>query len=235
MYGYVNSTTPFLNMTWFKGDFNFTTAGVETYRYFLATWPSDTAYFKLNSFYNGQDLEHNLKGTINMEVPLTTRHSANIEYGLNEKPDLDQGSLKIIYNDKEILNGVYKCVEEHEPQHVIITDITVENEMKPLGIHYVNTKDMTKPGESLDIKHIQVFELRNVENFNLTGELYTTTKANGQEFKIVAIHPNRTVILTTNFEEESTKMIKHRSKLELSPTAWIAYNLELSNYTMVKF
>lgn len=27
MYGFVNSTTPFLNVTWFKGDFNFTTQG----------------------------------------------------------------------------------------------------------------------------------------------------------------------------------------------------------------
>lgn len=168
-----------------------------------------------------------------MEIPLTTRHRADIEYGLNEKPDLDKGYLKINYNEKQILNGLYKCVEEHEPLHVITTDITVENEMKPLGIHYVNTKDMAKPGEALDIKHIQIFELNNVENFNLTGELYTTTKINGQEFKIVAIHPNRTVILTTNYEEESEKMVKHRSKLELSETAWIAYNLEMSNYTVV--
>ncbi|XP_046812149.1 apolipophorins [Lucilia cuprina] len=232
MYGFVNSTTPFLNVSWFKGDFNFTTQGPETYRFFEGSWPSDSSYFKLHSFYHGQELEHNLKGNIEMEIPLTTRHRADIEYGLNEKPDLDKGFLKINYNEKQILNGVYKCVEQHDPLHVITTDITVENEMKPLGIHYVNTKDMAKPGESLDIKHIQIFELKNVENFNLTGELYTTTKINGQEFKIVAIHPNRTVVLTTNYEEDSEKMVKHRSKLELSQTAWIGYNLELSNYTV---
>lgn len=169
-----------------------------------------------------------------MEIPLATRHRADIEYGLNEKPYLENGFLKINYNAKQILNGVYKSVEQREPIYILTTDITVENEVKPLGIHYVNTKDWSKPKENLDIKHIQIFELRNVENFNLTGELYTTTKeASGQEFKIVAIHPNRTVILTTNYEEESEQIIKHRSKLELSQTAWIGYNLELSNYTVV--
>lgn len=165
-----------------------------------------------------------------MEIPLATLHRAYIEYGLNEKPNLDNGYLKVNYNDNQILNSVYKCVNEFEPHIVTTVDITVENEMKPLGIHYVNKKDRYDP---VDFKHVEIFELRNVNNFNLTGELYTTYKAGGEEFKVVVIHPNRTVILTTNYEETFEKNIKHRSKLELSQTAWIGYNLELTNYTVV--
>lgn len=203
----------------------------ETYRYLRGSWPTDSSFFRLYSTYQYlQDLERNLTGHMEMEIPLATRHTANIEYGLNEKSFVDNGYLKINYNDKQVLNSLYKGVTQLEPVYMNTIDITVENEMKPLGIHFVNRRDRKKPEDS---KHIEIFELKNARKFNLTGEFYTIYNEKGDEYKIVMIHPNRTVILTTNYEEEFSKKIKHCSKLELSQTAWIGYSFEMNNYTVV--
>ncbi|XP_034475095.1 uncharacterized protein LOC117782196 [Drosophila innubila] len=233
MHGVVNSSTPLLNVTWLKTDFDFTTKSGHSYRYIHCSWPKDSAFFKLNSNYDSDNANHNLNGNIEIEVPLATRHRADISYGLQESPNLDSGNLKVVYNEQQILDGNYKRVEEQKhPIYKDTTDITLENDMKPLGIHYVNTRDMSNPAGTRDVKHIEVFELRNTKNFNLTGELHTLTTLSSQEFKLVAIHPNRAVVLTTKYEDVSPQVVKHHAKIELSETAWIGYNLELGNFSM---
>lgn len=62
----------------------------------------------------------------------------------------------------------------------------------------------------------------------MTGELHVRTTATGRQYKIIAIHPNRTVIFTSDYDYQDTKR-EQRSKLQLSPTHWIAYNLKLRN------
>lgn len=169
-----------------------------------------------------------------MEVPLTNRHRADIEYSLNEREHLDKGHVKVVYNDKQVLDGNYRRIEEfNHPVYSDTTDISLENDMKPLGVHYVHTKDLSNSAGIMDVKHVEAFELRNAQKFNLTGELHTRSTLKGQEFKIVAIHPNRTVVLTAEYEETNEHLLKQRTKLELSKTAWIGYNIEIGNYTAV--
>ncbi|XP_064556915.1 uncharacterized protein Apoltp [Drosophila montana] len=232
MHGAVNTSTPFLNVSWFKTDFEFTTKSGHSYRYIRCNWPKDSAFFKLRSNYDSDNTNHNLNGNIEIEVPLTTRHRGDVSYGLQERPNLDSGNLKVVYNTQQILDGKYKRVEvQKHPIYKDTTDITLENDMKPLGIHYVNTRDMRNPAGARDIKHIEVFELRNTKNFNLTGELHVLTTLSAQEFKVVAIHPNRAVVLTTRYEDVNPQVVKQHTKIELSETAWIGYNLELGNFS----
>ncbi|TDG46759.1 hypothetical protein AWZ03_006806 [Drosophila navojoa] len=232
MHGVINSTTPFLNVSWFKTDFEFTTKSGQSYRYVRCNWPKDSAFFKLKSNYDSDSTNHNLNGNIEIEVPLTTRHRADIAYGLQERANQDSGNLKVVYNAQQILDGKYKRVElKKHPFYKDTTDITLENDMKPLGIHYVSTTDMRNAAEPRSIKHIEVFELRNTKNFNLTGELHVLTTATAQEFKVVAVHPNRAVILTTRYENVNPHVVKQHAKIELSETAWIGYNLEMGNFS----
>ncbi|XP_034669576.1 uncharacterized protein LOC117902369 [Drosophila subobscura] len=236
MHGTLNSTTPFLNVTWFKTDFEFTTKSGKSYRYCRCFWPQDSAYFKLQSTYNSSadNSNHNLNGNVEVEVPLTTRHRADIAYGLQKRRNTDSGNVKVVYNEQQVLDGKYKRNEQQKtPLYRETTDITLENDVKPLGIHYVNTRDTSDPTGVRDIKHIEVYELRNAKNFNLTGELHTRVMINGQDIKLVAIHPNRAVVLYTKYEEVSPEVVRQHTKLELSETAWIGYNLELGNFTTV--
>ncbi|XP_017105517.3 uncharacterized protein Apoltp [Drosophila bipectinata] len=236
MKGNFNSSTPFLNVSWFKTEFELTTKNGKSYRYCRGFWPHDTAYFKLKSTYDsdGTDTNHNLNGNVEVDVPLSTRHRADIAYGLRKRNEQDTGNVKVVYNEQQVLDGKYKRVEQFkDPIYKETTDITLENDQKPLGIHYVSTRDSSDPSGTKDVKHIEVYELRNTQNFNLTGELHTRSTIKAQDFKVVAIHPNRAVVLTTKYEDVSPQVVRQHTKLELSETAWIGYNLELGNFTKV--
>ncbi|KAH8412988.1 hypothetical protein KR009_007324, partial [Drosophila setifemur] len=236
MQGNFNSSTPLLNVSWFKTEFEFTTKNGKSYRYCRCFWPQDTAFFNLRSTYDTDSANgnHNLNGNVELEVPLTTRHRADIAYGLQKRSKQDAGNVKVVYNQQQVLDGKYKRVEQQKhPIYKETTDITLENEVKPLGIHYVSTRDASDPAGTQDVKHIEVYELRNTKNFNLTGELHTRVSHKAQDFKVVAIHPNRAVVLTTKYEDVSSEVIRQHTKLELSETAWIGYNLELGNFSKV--
>lgn len=58
------------------------------------------------------------------------------------------------------------------------------------------------------------------------------TKATGREYKVIAIHPNRTVILTSDYDIQDSSR-EQKSKLELSPTIWIGYHFKLKNLTQI--
>lgn len=80
------------------------------------------------------------------------------------------------------------------------------------------------------MKRAEVFELKNNKKFNITGEIHVTNRETGQEYKIVAVHPNRTVILTSDYDyQENTT--KHRSKLQLAPNVWFGYDVMMENLT----
>ncbi|KQS70383.1 uncharacterized protein Dere_GG10045, isoform C [Drosophila erecta] len=234
-HGIFNSTLPtFFNVSWLKTDFNFSTNNGKSYRYCRCFWPQDTAYFKLNSNYDSDsnNLSHNVNGNVEVEVPLATRHRADVVYGLQKRRNQDAGNVKVVYNEKQVLDGKYKRVDQAKhPIYKETTDISLENEVKPLGIHFVSTRDASDPAGTQDVKHIEVYELRNTQNFNLTGELHSRSTLKAQDFKVVAIHPNRAVVLSTKYEDVSPEVVRHHTKLELSETAWIGYNLELGNFS----
>lgn len=57
-------------------------------------------------------------------------------------------------------------------------------------------------------------------------------KETGQEITLMAIHSNRTVRLTTNYDVLD-QQFKQYSKIEMSPTHWLAYEIDLRNNTVV--
>lgn len=75
---------------------------------------------------------------------------------------------------------------------------------------------------------MQLFELRKSSEFNITAELHIRTNLTGRDYKIIAIHPNRTVVLTSDYDIHEN-LLKQRSKLQLAPTIWFAYNFNLQN------
>lgn len=207
----------------------------KTTRYAQASWPSDMAFFKSQSTYNAKNGQADAKGNIEIEVPLATRHRAEVEYGLRDKGNNGNGFFKANYNGKQVLNGIYKSVRDTRgPVTTVTKDLTIENDVKPLGVHYVNKIDKARPEEPVDVKRVEVFELKNTENFKLTAELTSIDKEHGHDLKLVATHPNHAVTWTSVFDSSVDRVAKYRTRLELSEDAWIGYSMELTNQTTVR-
>lgn len=230
MKGNVNCTTPFLNITWLHGQLEFIESPLESIRFLKATWPESSAIFDAKTTYKLHNLNRDQQGTIKVEIPLQTRHFAEVKYGLAERPAITTGHAEIDYNDRKVLSGQYTSKQESRAGFDKETvDVTLENDFKPIGVHYVHTTNLIQGNShAIDTKRAEVFELRNQKQFNITGELQVTTRDTGREYVITAIHPNRTVVLTADFDQEDNKT-KQKSKLKLSPTRWIAYDFHLTN------
>lgn len=81
-----------------------------------------------------------------MELPLATKHTADISYGLKERQLMNTGYANVIYNEKQILKGQYNCKSEEKAGYEKdVVDISLENEMKPLGVRYVHLKQFSRP------------------------------------------------------------------------------------------
>lgn len=85
-------------------------------------------------------LNRDLHGTINMEFPLTTRHIANVTYGLTGRENVQNGNCIVIYNGKKELDGRYTSKSESRAGfEKEVVDITLDNTLvKPLGISFVH-------------------------------------------------------------------------------------------------
>lgn len=228
--GFFNSTTPFANITWFKADYDFTTRPGEMVRYIKGYWPGDTATFNSNTKFSSVNLDRDLTGKIHIDFPVKTRHIADIDYSLNHRGELSKGAAEVKYNGDQVLNGKYTCkTESSAGMEKDIIDVEIQNKIRPLGLHYVDSRTYGGPVRN-DLKHAELFELGNSQMYNITGEFHSTTRETGQDYKFVAIHPNRTVILTSTYDYENNTT-KHKSKLELSPTVWLAYDWYVQNLT----
>lgn len=228
--GMFNTTTPFANITWFKADFDFTTRPGELIRYIKAYWPGDTAIFNSNTKFSSVNLDRDLNGKIHIDFPVKTRHIADIDYSLLHRGELSTGAASVNYNGDQVLNGKYTCKSESSAgQEKDVIDVEIQNKIRPIGLHYVDSRRFGGP-DRFDLKHAELFELGNSKAYNITGEFHSTTRETGQDYKFVAIHPNRTVILTSNYDQENNTT-KHKSKLELSPKVWIAYDWFVQNLT----
>lgn len=81
-------------------------------------------------------------GTIKIDVPLTHRHYAQIQYEFSERPEGANGFCTVDYNKKTVLNGQYTCKSasragfSKDDIH-----ISIENELKPVGIVYIHQKE----------------------------------------------------------------------------------------------
>lgn len=55
-------------------------------------------------------------------------------------------------------------------------------------------------------------------------------KEDHQDYKLIAIHPNRTIVMTSKYETEKQNT-NHEAKLELAPNVWLGYHVEIQNLT----
>jgi hypothetical protein len=66
--------------------------------------------------------------------------------------------------------------------------------------------------------------------FNLTGELTVEMIDGKQNYKLVALHPNRTIEWTSVYSSTDKKTLQS-SKIELAKDVWLGYEIEVSNHT----
>lgn len=187
---------------------------------------------KFKGDYSTGNWDRNHEGVIEMEVPLTTRHTANIQYDLAERNELTTGNCNVIYDGSSVLNGKYTSkAESGDGFSKDTTDVLLHNAYHPIGIKYVHqTKYSSPENPAYDMKRAEVYELKNSNRYNITGELHVKTTSTGQAYKIVAIHPNRTVIVTSDYDYKDAT-VKQRSKIQLAPEVWLAYDFKLVNLT----
>lgn len=203
-------------------------------RYIKTAWPSDFAFVDMHSTFESHNLDRNHEGVINIEVPLETRHIASIDYDLKERNTNTDGRCKVTYNDANILNGKYKCKSVSRAgftQDDI--DISLDNIKYPIGVKYIHETEFTGPDPPLfDKKRAEIYTLKKGSEtaWNITGELHVRTTETGQDYKIIAISPNRTVVLTSDYDYQDAT-VKQRSKVQLSSDVWIAYDFKLTNLT----
>lgn len=108
-------------------------------RYIKGTWPKDWAHFDLRSTYSSHNLDRDLQGIIKMEMPLATRHIANVGYGLKERANVKTGHCVVNYMGRKMLDGQYSCKTESRAGYdKDVVDITIVNDMKPIGISFVH-------------------------------------------------------------------------------------------------
>lgn len=77
-------------------------------------------------------------------------------------------------------------------------------------------------------KHIEIFDTDKENRFNLTGEFTVEIEGEKQNYKLVAIHPNRTIVWNSQYDFADVKTIQS-SKIELAKNIWLGYNIEIAN------
>ena len=114
-------------------------------RYLKATWPKDFAYLDLRKTITiFKNMERDQQGTVQVDVPLATRHFANVAYVLKERRLSTTGSCSVDYNQKNVLKGKYNSkAESRAGFQKDVVDITVENNYKPIGVTYIHQVEGT--------------------------------------------------------------------------------------------
>lgn len=84
-------------------------------------------------------MDRDIQGTIDMEMPLASRHVTAITYGLKNRAALTNGHCIVNYNGNQVLQGQYNSKSEsRDGFEKDIVDITLQNEKLPLGISYTH-------------------------------------------------------------------------------------------------
>ncbi|KYB29704.1 hypothetical protein TcasGA2_TC031518 [Tribolium castaneum] len=239
MNGTVNVTIPFGNVNYTGAHFNTKTNARLYNRHLEVFWPNDNAILDCQCVRETTTsvLESNTTGVLVIEVPLTTRHIANIQFNYEEKPRLNTGHTTVDYNGNKVLEGKYNC--QSESRAGFDKDrihVEVQNKLVPVGADYVHGYEYGAPRDgsntpTVDTKHLHLYHLENRTKFNLTGEMNVRTSSTGRQIAFSATHSNRTVKLYTDYDVLEQQFKQH-SRLELSSSAWIEYDLLLLNKTV---
>lgn len=239
MNGFVNVSTPIEGLNYTGVNFN-TETNPSTYnRYVNVFWPTNNALLDskcITTEVDGSALSYRTEGLLLLEVPLATRHIAKVDYEYNKKPLNSTGHATAVYNKDPIFEAIYNCLSKSKAGFDKDTvHVEVQNKWLPVGADYIHSFEYNSPGDgtnmpTMDEKHINVYQLNNRSALDVTGDLHIHTRSSGQEITVIAIHSNRTVKLITNYDILEQKF-KQNSRMELGPTAWIAYELDILNKT----
>ncbi|KAG8042041.1 hypothetical protein G9C98_000032 [Cotesia typhae] len=234
--GTLNVTTPMPRFSYAACNFIVLTALKQTKRFVQVFWGNESALFNSDYSYHSERLDSNLEGIVQLEVPLSTRHIAELNYGYKKRPQVTTGHADLIYNKEKIVIARYNSKGESragfEKDSI---QITLENSYQPLGITYVNqyTYSAGNAGTNyptVEWRRVNVYRLDNSTAFNIAGESQVKTFHEGQEMEFKAEHLNRTVTLLTDYRVLPGEF-DHNCRIELGKDAWAAYKLNIVNKT----
>lgn len=199
-------------------------------------WPEKRALLGSEYVYNSEKLDSSLEGNLQIEIPLSTRHNGQLNYGYKKRQLVTTGHSEIIYNGDRIVLGKYDSKSESragfEKDHV---EITIQNSLKPLGIQYINQYEYSAGNEgtnypTVESKQVNIYQLNNRSEFNIAGESHVRTTHGSQEIDLKAVHFNRTVQLHTDYEILPGEF-DHNTRLSLAEDAWASYHVNIINKT----
>ncbi|CAG9816912.1 unnamed protein product [Phaedon cochleariae] len=239
MNGMFNITIPHRSLNYTGAYFKTETNTIAYNRYIKVFWDGDNAVLDNKCHIkNGPTLFHRkMEGDLIIELPLSTRHIALVNYVYDKKAQNSIGDAKVDYNGEKVLEGKYTCLSESRAGSDKDTiHVELNNRMFPIGADYVYRHEysVSKDGinaASLENKHVHLYHLQNRSRLNVKGELNIRTSRSGQEYFITAIHSNRIVRFWTDYDVID-KEYKQHSRLELSPSNWIEYDLNLFDRTL---
>nr|XP_023014255.1 uncharacterized protein LOC111504020 [Leptinotarsa decemlineata] len=239
MNGMFNITIPHRSLKYTGAYFNTKTNAIAYNRYIKVFWDGDNAVLdSVCDIKTGATLlERNMKGKLIIELPLKTRHIALVDYEYDKKAQVSVGDATVDYNGMKVVEGKYNCVSEARAGFDKDTvHLEIINEMLPIGADYVykHQYSVTEDGHrgpTADNKYLHLYHPKDQSKFSVNGELNIRTTWSGQEYIITANHANKTIKFLTDYDVLD-KEYKQHSRLELSPSHWIEYDLNLFNRTL---
>uniref|UniRef100_A0A1Y1LL77 Vitellogenin domain-containing protein n=1 Tax=Photinus pyralis TaxID=7054 RepID=A0A1Y1LL77_PHOPY len=238
MAGTVDLVTPFKKYEFVNTKFSAETSGMVYNRFIELSWPNNTLIIdgKRTTVLGRSALDRNTTGVIKIEIPLSTKHLARVDYEYMEEPNVCLGSASVDYNGNNVLNAKYN--QQSESRAGFDKDVIhfeAENSFRPVGVTYIHGYKYGAPNGYEDIiyadsKHFEVYDLHNRTGFNVTFDVGLQSTFSGKEITITAIHSNHTVKLWSDYEVLDQQFKQH-TKIELAPTVWVLYDLNILNKT----
>ncbi|KAL3290379.1 hypothetical protein HHI36_023721 [Cryptolaemus montrouzieri] len=239
MNGLINITIPYEHMNYAGVNFTTETSAYVYNRYLEAFWPDSSAKIDAKcDIQTGETLLHRTRrGSILVEVPLSSKHIANVDYIYQDLPRHSFGNATVNYNKNKLLDGSYDCLTESRAgMEKDITHVEVQNRFFPIAVDYNHGYEYGVPsGEiiaapSKDTKHVKLYHLTNRTKFAIEGNLIMGTTSTGQQLELEVHHLNKTVNFKSDYDIFDQEY-KQYSRLGLGADIWIEYNISLLNET----
>ncbi|KAI4503203.1 hypothetical protein M0802_001425 [Mischocyttarus mexicanus] len=234
--GTINATMPIANFSYVGCNFIVLTTIKQNKKFIEFFWPNNSAILNSDYTYESVKLDSNLDGTFQLEIPLNTRHVVHLTYGYKKRPLITNGYSTLTYNKERVFHADYNSKSQSragfEKDNI---QINIENNLKPIGIIYVNQYEYSGGNEgtnypTVEIKHVNVYQLNNISAFNISGESRIKTTHTGQDIYLQATHLNRTIQLMTDYKILSGEFDQN-IELKLAENAWISYHVNILNKT----
>lgn len=144
--GKFNSSTPFKNLPWLAADIRISNKEILSENIIELFWTNDTAL--LNSTHKIQEHGDSIvqSGVVAVEIPLSTRHFLSGDYNYHLGKSWSKGNVKMYHNNKQFVDGNFKKTTDRGEKDLIrdTVDVDINNELSPVGIHYVHQYDSSE-------------------------------------------------------------------------------------------